>query len=108
MSSRSNSASAAKMPNTSLPNAVVVSMAALMPGQDLQTDPALGEIVDQVNELPGRGRPSLDVPMSFTAGRAKRLANVPTVSIVCTTHTGDQRDQPSFARGMGSFSWIDG
>src|SRR4051812_7730528 len=55
MSSRSNSASAAKMPNTSLPHAVVVSMAALMPGQDLQTDPALGEIVDQVNELPGSG-----------------------------------------------------
>jgi hypothetical protein len=51
ISSRSNSASAAKMPKTSLPAAVVVSMAAPWPGQHLQSDTAPGQVVHGIDQV---------------------------------------------------------
>jgi len=49
MSSRSNSARAAKIPKTSFPEAVVDSGA--LTGEDLQADAALGQVVDDVDQM---------------------------------------------------------
>ena len=51
INSRSNSASAAKMPKTSLPAAVVVSIAAPLAGEHPQADAALGEVVDNIHQM---------------------------------------------------------
>ena len=48
---RSNSASAAKIPNTSLPAAVVVSIAAPSPVSTLRPTPRTGEVVHQVDQV---------------------------------------------------------
>ena len=51
INSRSNSASAAKMPKTSFPAGVVVSIAAPVAGKDLESYSACREVVDGVDEL---------------------------------------------------------
>jgi hypothetical protein len=51
MSSRSNSASAAKIPKTSLPAAVVVSIAAPCPVSTCSPDAAGGQVVDGVDQV---------------------------------------------------------
>src|SRR5690625_7733979 len=52
MSSRSNSASAAKIPNTNLPEAVVVSMAAPLAGEHLDSHATFGQVMNNVDQMP--------------------------------------------------------
>src|SRR5699024_8557766 len=52
MSSRSNSASAAKIPNTNLPEAVVVSMAAPLAGEHLGSHATFGQVMNNVDQMP--------------------------------------------------------
>ena len=73
ISSRSNSASAAKIPKTSLPGAVVVSIAAPWPVRILEPDAALGELVDQVDEVAQVAAEPVELPRDQDVAPPQRL-----------------------------------
>ena len=73
ISSRSNSASAAKIPKTSLPDAVVVSMVAPWPVRILKPDATLREVVDQVDEVAQVAPEPVELPRNQDITLPQRL-----------------------------------
>ncbi|ALO66941.1 hypothetical protein AS189_11100 [Arthrobacter alpinus] len=62
MSSRSNSASAAKIPKTSLPEAVVVSIAAPSPVRYFQADASVREVMEGIHQVTQVPAESVELP----------------------------------------------
>ena len=73
MSSRSNSPSAAKIPKTSLPAAVVVSIAAPCPVSTFSPTPAGGQVVDGVDEVVQVAAEPVELPHDQGVAIAQRL-----------------------------------
>ena len=73
ISSRSNSASAAKMPKTSLPEGVVVSMAAPCPVSTLEPDAALGQVIHGIHQIVKVAAEAIQLPDHQRIPLAQRL-----------------------------------